>query len=302
MEALARMEPAIRRQLVSFVPVDAPARADGDTIMGIPHSVITDELQSHSAFRNTWDDRRSLLLEAETIIAAAHSSTARITPLFHVPALRECVDWLIRNQLRTSRPQGTGRARKRPPKGIPGQLGLPGVDTSGQAHAFRRNVPREETGLQDLCRLELPGIDHVAYRDLVAIRDDDSFSVFRDHLVHALNHAVGLSPASARKEVGMHMAAAARELRNEIQRSTALSGMFLPATINLAVGAVSTAAAIGWQDVLPLAGVGAAGKAAELTVDSVQKKRRRRRLPPRHNLYMALSYLSGPPTDPVGRS
>ncbi|GHJ47443.1 hypothetical protein Cs7R123_47850 [Catellatospora sp. TT07R-123] len=148
--------------------------------------------------------------------------------------------------------------------------------------------------IEELVRLQLQGAGRIRLADMVAIRDDECFSVFRRDMaaaVHESSVAPGVTDAASQQTVvADEMRAAAHRLNLQTRRSTLLSSI-LGDALNWAVGAVVGGMLGGWTGAI-------SGLAAKGTVDLVRAG------PKRSERAMRAHYveLSKPPTAPAGRT
>ena len=122
--------------------------------------------------------------------------------------------------------------------------------------SFGINLPlgvsgdRDSSMLHQLCNLSLPGVTDIQLRDVVAIREDDSFAGFRIDMRTAAEDAQNDLDegriASAQQVVSEHMKAALERLNIRTRRGI-LSDAIAPRLVGWGFGATAAGAVVGWQ-------------------------------------------------------
>ena len=166
---------------------------------------------------------------------------------------------------------------------------LPALSTI-RPDADRPGASRDPWLIDELVRLQLQGAGRIRLTDMVSIRDDDCFTVFRKDMAAAVHESAASDAqdlASQQVVVADEMRAAARRLQLETRRSTFLSAT-LGDAVSWAVGAIVGGALAGWTGAL-------GGLAAKGAVDLIRKG------PNRAERAMHAHYieLSKPPAEPT---
>jgi hypothetical protein len=104
----------------------------------------------------------------------------------------------------------------------------------------------ENIRLNQLIRLSLPGLSGLELRDMVNIRSDESFGVFRSDIADAMTDANGDIERGALDMVAEHMDAGLAKL-NATTRTGALRDATVPDLVGWGVGAAAATSIAGWQ-------------------------------------------------------
>nr|WP_128137618.1 hypothetical protein [Micromonospora provocatoris] len=245
LEYLARLSPLIGNEVVHLVearPQLTPVLAEdlGVTLEQVIPEVVQ-ELLLQRAF--AWSDQTDLYMRARILaerflrqdLFLAHLSGQRTTRLLSCTAEKVALPAFC--AIRTS--------------------------------AANTPADREPWVIDELVRLQIQGAGLIKLADMVAIRDDDSFNIFRKDMANAVVASGALEVQgdlhSRQVVIADEMRAAAERLQRSTRKSVFLSAT-LGDTVNWAIGATLGGAVAGWKGAV----VGVAGLIGKGLTDVVR--------------------------------